>query len=444
MTAMAVYIHTLGCARNLVDSETMAADVKKSGAEITSVPAEAEVIVINTCSFIESAINESVDAILGLAAYKRSGVCRRLIVTGCLPERFREEIAGALPEVDVFLGTGAYDQILQAINGEFEAGSCILPPPEARVLPTHDAGREPSTYPVAYLRIGDGCNRHCTYCIIPKLRGRLRSREMPDIVAEAKALIAKGYKEIVLIAQDTSAYGQDLKPKQSLAALLDRLAGISTDVRIRFLYGSPDHTDDALIATVSRYSEISPYFDLPVQHVSPGVLKRMGRGYTEKDLLQLIENIRSAIPAATLRTTILVGFPGETDADFERLLKFLEAVRFDHAGGFVYSDAEDLAAHRLPDHIPASVARERYDRLMTRQAEISLEKNRSRLGNICSALVEERIDDNLYVGRTAFQAPEVDGITYIESPDLRVGDFLNVRLKEAYAYDLKGEIECPI
>ncbi len=441
---MAVYINTLGCARNLVDSEVMAAAVKNSGTEITLEPSEAETIVINTCSFIESAISESIDTILGLADYKKNGTCRRLIVTGCLPERFREEIIEAIPEVDIFLGTGAYDQILQAIAGEFEPGSCILPPPEAYALPAHDAGREPSTYPMAYLKIGDGCNRRCTYCIIPKLRGRLRSREASDIVAEAETLIAQGYKEIVLIAQDTSAYGQDLTPKQTLAGLLDRLAGICRSTHIRFLYGSPDHTDDALIESVSRHPEIMPYFDLPVQHVSPGVLKRMGRQYTEEELLRLFENIRSTITEATLRTTMLVGFPGETEADFNHLLKFLKTVKFDHVGGFIYSDAEDLASHRLSNHIPASVARERYDRLMMHQAKTSLEKNRSRIGNIYSVLVEDRIDDNLYVGRTAFQAPEVDGIIYIESPNLTVGEFVEVRIKEAYTYDLKGEIECPV
>lgn len=441
---MPVYINTLGCARNLVDSEVMAAAVKNSGMPVTPDPAEADVIIINTCSFIESAVNESVDTILALAAYKKEGACRQLIVTGCLPERFREELAEAIPEVDIFLGTGAYDQILRAIGGEFDLGSCILPPPETRVLPTHAAGRHPSTYPTAYLKIGDGCNRHCTYCVIPTLRGRLRSREMSDIAAEAEILASEGFKEIVLIAQDSSAYGRDLTPRQNLAGLLDRLTGISSDARIRVLYGSPDYTDAALIETIARHPKIVPYFDLPVQHVSPGVLKRMGRQYTEATLLKLFEKIRTAIPEAVLRTTLLVGFPGETEADFEQLLQFLKTVKFDHAGVFIYSDADDLASHRLPDHVPASVARERYDRLMMRQAEISLEKNQNRLGGIYQVLVENRIDDTLFVGRSAFQAPEVDGITYIESPDLAVGDVVDVRIKEAYAYDLKGETEWPL
>jgi len=263
-------------------------------------------------------------------------------------------------------------------------------------------------------------------------------------MTEARALIAAGYKEIVLIAQDTAAYGQDLNPPKTLVDLLARLADMAHDIRLRFLYGSPDHTDHALIETVSKHPGISSYFDLPIQHVSSNVLKRMGRQYSKQDLLRLFENIRTAIPAAALRTTLLVGFPGETEADFEQLLRFLETVKFDHVGVFLYSDAEDLASHHLPGHVPAPVARERYDRLMMRQAEISLEKNQCRIGSTYSVLVEDRIDDNLYVGRTVFQAPEVDGITYIESPNLAVGEFYEVRLKAAYPYDLRGEIECPI
>ena len=441
---MRIYLNTLGCARNLVDSEVMAAAIMASGAQMTQDPADADAIVVNTCSFIESAINESVDTILALAVYKKTGNCRRIIVTGCLPERFGEEIAAAIPEVDIFLGTGAYDQITDAIAGRFEAGTCLLPPPASRPLPTRAAGRNPSTHPVAYLKIGDGCNRHCTYCVIPKLRGRLRSREAADILAEAEDLAAQGFNEIVLIAQDTSAYGLDLTPRQSLADLLDRLAGILPGTRIRFLYGSPDHTDAALIATVAKHPAVAPYFDLPVQHVSARVLKRMGRQYAGPQLLKLFENIRTAVPEAVLRTTLLVGFPGETESDFNELLEFLETVQFDHAGVFVYSDADDLASHKLPDHVPPAVAQERYERLMTRQAEISLEKNQNRRGNIYVVLVEDRIDDNLYVGRAAFQAPEVDGIIYIEATDMTVGDFVNIRITEAYAYDLKGEPEWPV
>lgn len=441
---MNVYINTLGCARNLVDSEVMAAAIQARGYTITPDPAEAEVIVVNTCSFIHAAVNESIDAVLELAAYKKNAACRRLIVAGCLPERFGQAIAEAIPEVDGFLGTGAFHRISEAVAGEFDSGRCLLDPPMAQPLPTHAAGRQPSTYPMAYLKIGEGCNRHCTYCIIPKLRGRLRSRPAADILAEAARLTNEGFREIVLIAQDSSAYGQDLDGGQSLAGLLTQLAQNLNGTWVRFLYGSPDHTDAALIRAVASHPLILPYFDLPVQHVSDSVLKRMGRQYREADLLQLIGDIRRAIPAATLRTTILVGFPGETEADFKQLLRFIEKVRFDHLGVFVYSDAEDLASHALPDHVPEDVAGRRYEQLMNRQAEISLEKNRERIGAVYPVLVEERIDSGLYIGRTGFQAPEVDGVTYIETPNLTIGEFVNVRISQAYSYDLRGEAACPV
>ncbi len=441
---ISVYINTLGCARNLVDSEVMAAAIKKSGHTITPDPAGAEVIVVNTCGFIDAAVNESIDVILELAAYKKNAACRRLIVAGCLPERFGRAIAEAIPEVDVFLGTGAFHRLPEAVAGGLETGRCLLDPPMAQPLATHTAGRQPSTYPMAYLKIAEGCNRHCTYCIIPKLRGRLRSRPAADILAEAARLTTEGFREIVLIAQDTSAFGQDRNGGQSLAGLLTQLARDSHDTWFRFLYGSPDHTNAELIRAVASHPRILPYFDLPVQHVSGSVLKRMGRQYREADLLQLIDDIRSAIPGATLRTTLLVGFPGETEADFKQLLRFIEKVRFDHLGVFVYSDAEDLASHALPDHVPEDVAGRRCEQLMSRQAEISLEKNRERIGAVYPVLVEERIDAGLYIGRTEFQAPEVDGVTYIETPNLTIGEFVDVRISQAYSYDLRGEAACPV
>lgn len=438
-----VYINTLGCARNLVDAEVMAADIRRAGFTIAAEAAAARVIIVHTCGFIESAINESIDTILALAEHKQTGACTRLIVTGCLPERFGRDIAEALPEVDVFLGTGARHRVVEAIDGPLTTGTCILPSPESLALDTHASGRQPATYPMAYLKIAEGCNRRCTYCIIPKLKGRLRSRDPGDIRREAEELIAAGYKEIVLIAQDSSAYGRDLTPPTRLAGLLRQLAETADGAWLRFLYGSPDHTDDELIRTVAAYPQIAPYFDLPVQHVSAGVLKRMGRAYSEAPLLSLMTAIREAIPDAVLRTTLLTGFPGETEADFEQLLEFLEKVRFDHVGVFRYSDAADLAAHNLPDPVPETVAEQRRHRLMERQAEISLEKNRQRIGRIFTLLVEEQMDEGLYLGRTQFQAPEVDGVTYIDAAGLTPGDFVDVRINAAYAYDLKGELAWP-
>lgn len=438
-----IYINTLGCARNLVDAEVMAAHIQRAGYAIAAEPDAARVILVHTCGFIESAINESIDTILALAEYKKTGPCMRLIVTGCLPERFGRDIADSLPEVDVFLGTGAQDRVVDAIAGTIPAGACIFPNPESLALATHASGRRTATYPMAYLKIAEGCNRHCTYCIIPKLKGRLRSRAPADILREAEELIAAGYKEIVLIAQDSSAYGTDLTPPTRLAGLLRQLAENAGGAWLRFLYGSPDHTDAELIRTVGAYPQIAPYFDLPVQHVSARVLKRMGRAYSEADLLSLMAAIREAVPDAVLRTTLLTGFPGETEADFEQLMGFLEKVRFDHVGVFSYSDGQDLPAHNLPDHVPESVAGKRRDRLMERQAEISLEKNQQWIGRACRVLVEERIDEAFYMGRTQFQAPEVDGVTYIEGAGLTPGDFIDVRINAAYAYDLKGELAWP-
>ncbi len=438
----AVYINTLGCARNLVDSEFMAAVLQSAGSRIVPEPEKAEVIIVNTCSFIEPAVNESIDTILELASHKKSGSCRHMIVTGCLPQRFREEISDALPEVDVFLGTGAFDRILKAVEGKYERGACILPEPEKFPLQGAESGRRPSTFPYAYIKIAEGCNRKCTYCIIPRLRGRLRSRRPSDILMEAQTLIQEGYREIVLIAQDTSAYGLDLSPAESLAALLEKLAGLSFSTRFRFLYGSPDLTGDELIDTIARHTNIAPYFDLPVQHASERILRLMGRNYREQELLGLFEKIRSRVKDAAIRTTIMAGFPGETEEDFRQLAEFIGRAGFDHAGVFIYSDSEDLRSHTLPAHVPELEAGRRYDRLMSRQAEISLEKNIRRKGRVYPVLVEDRLDKGLYIGRAPFQAPEVDGITYIDSPGLIIGNFYNVRIKEAYAYDIRGEAEC--
>jgi ribosomal protein S12 methylthiotransferase len=440
----AVYIHTLGCARNLVDSETLASIAAGAGHTITAEPEAAEVILVHTCSFIESAINESIDAILELAAHKKSGACSRLIVAGCLPERFREPIAEALPEVDAFLGTGALDRALSAIEGRIGNGQCVLPFPDGLCLAGDQAARKPSTYPVAYLKIAEGCNRSCTYCIIPRLKGRLKSRPPEDIRAEAELRSAEGYAEITLIAQDTSAYGKDLDPPASLAGLLGQLGGMPGSNWLRFLYGSPDYTDEGLIRTVAAHPRILPYFDVPVQHASGRILKRMGRSYGKDTLKALFERIRRILPASVLRTTLLVGFPGETEEDFRHLMHFIEEVRFDHIGVFVYSDAEDLASHHLQGHVPAPVAADRRDRLMARQAEISLEHNRSRVGGIYPVLIEDRIDSGLYLGRAPFQAPEVDGVTYVAASDLSIGEFVDVRICEAYAYDLTGELACPV
>lgn len=433
-----LHLTSLGCAKNQVDSELMLGRFQQAGWTITEQPAEADTIIVNTCSFIESAIDESIDTILELARYKTEGSCRRLIVAGCLPERFREKMIETLPEVDVFLGTGAYDQVLQAAEGRLDK-SCVLTDPNAIMLQRHDDLKIQSTAYLSYLKIAEGCNRYCTYCIIPKLRGRQRSRPVEDIVSEAKALVASRTKELVLVAQDTTSYGQDLNPPENFNRLLSRLSEVSGKTWIRFLYGHPESFEVPIIETVAESSNICSYFDIPIQHVSSRVLKKMGRRYTQKNLYALFDRIRKKIPDAALRTTVIVGFPGETDNDFELLMNFVQTVRFDHLGVFVYSDAEDLPSHKLASHVAPGVASKRRERLMARQAEISLDHNRKYVGKVCPVIVEEKLEDGLYVGRTMFQAPEVDGLTYVRSNDLIIGSFYDVRILDALEYDLIGE-----
>jgi ribosomal protein S12 methylthiotransferase len=436
---MKLYLASLGCAKNLVDSELMMGRLIKAGGVIAQNPEDADTIIVNTCSFIESAVNESIDTILELARYKLRGNCRRLIVTGCLPERFREAIAESMPEVDLFLGTGAFDKIVTAVNAGLNDRRCFLPDPNERFYPEQDSFRVRSSAYMAYLKISEGCSRRCTYCIIPRLKGKQRSRRPEDIVDEARDLISAGVKELILIAQDTTHYGADLEPPVPFYRLLEKLSKLSDDIWIRILYGHAESIEDAYIRAIAEHKNICSYFDVPIQHASNRILKKMGRNYTSEDLYRLFDNIRSAVPDAALRTAVIVGFPGETDKDFEKLLTFVQDIHFDHLGVFIYSDAEDLPSHKLSGHIPKSVAKKRFARLMSLQQKISLINNREHIGKTCKVLVEESIDNKLYRGRTFFQAPEVDGITDIHSENLPVGSFIHVRIDDASEYDLKGK-----
>ncbi len=446
---MKLYFESLGCARNQVDSEIMIGRLKRAGWKLTDDPAEAEAIVVNTCSFIEDAAQESIDVILELAQYKKEGTCNRLVVAGCLPERYREEILQSLPEVDVFLGTGAFDQIVKAATEPQFSHQCLLPDPDLISGRDTDSPRNLILPHLAYLKVAEGCSKTCTYCIIPKLRGRQKSRPPEDIISETRRLLAAGVKELVLVAQDTTAYGKDLTPAADLSRLVDELAVIGADDQwgsakpwFRVLYGHPESIEDSFIDTVAHHPNLCPYFDIPIQHVSPGILKRMGRRYNRDELYRLFDRIRAQVPAAVLRTTIIVGFPGESDKDFDQLLKFTEDVQFDHLGVFVYSDSDDLASHQLSDHIPAAVATDRYHQLMSAQSEISSENNQKYIGKTLKILVEEFLENHLFAGRTNFQAPEVDGISYInteQSPfKLKIGSFADMRVTDAMEYDLMG------
>jgi ribosomal protein S12 methylthiotransferase len=440
---MNVYLESLGCARNQVDSEEMLARLSAHGWVITADPEMADAIVVNTCSFIESAADESIEAILALAAYKTSGRCRKLVVTGCLPERYREATADELPEVDAFLGTGAFDQIVAVLKTEMPAGRCLLPDPDS--IDVGDGPARTSSVPhAAYLKIAEGCSRTCTYCIIPRLRGRQKSRPREVLLKEARHLAATGARELTLVAQDSTGYGTDLNPPCGLADLLADLADALPETWIRVLYGHPLSLRDETLAVVADRENICPYFDIPIQHSSDSVLRRMGRGHDREALERLFAKIRRAVPGAVLRTTVIVGFPGETEADFEDLLSFVEAVRFDHLGVFTYSDAEDLPSHHLPDPVPAAVARKRHDRLMALQREIS-SRNLARCdGRVLTVLVEEEEEPGLWVGRSMGQAPEVDGVTYIRAggeATAPLGRFVRVRIVDTLEYDLIGELD---
>jgi len=439
---MKLYLESLGCAKNLIDSEVMLGRLVEAGREITDNPAEADIIVVNTCSFIESAVEESIDTILELAKYKNEGNCGCLIVAGCLPERYREDIVKSLEEVDIFLGTGAYDRIVSAVESYPDnADGLYIPDPAMIPLQSRNTPRIPSTPYMAYIKISEGCNRRCSYCIIPKLRGRQRSRLPGDIAEEARSMILTGKKELVLVAQDTTSYGCDLKPAAGFDKLLKDIAGISGKFRLRFLYGHPESIDSKVIETVGLFDKICSYFDVPVQHAATNVLKRMGRNYSEDKLYRLIDIIRQKVPDAALRTTVIVGFPGETDEDFQKLADFASRTRFDHLGVFTYSDSEDIPSHKLSGHVPVNVAEERLDYLMALQRDISFENNKKHLGETYSVLVEEGPEDGYYIGRTVFQAPEVDGVTFINagSGHIQLGDFIDVMITDVSEYDLTGE-----
>ena len=440
---MQLHLINLGCARNQVDSEIMAGRLAKAGHEIVDDPATAETIIVNTCCFVEDAADESVDTILAAAAYKRSGRCRRLIVTGCLPERYREASADALPEVDLFLGTGAYDRILEAVEKTPTlSGNCLLPDPDRIAPQGADTPRATPSGPMAYIKIAEGCDRHCTFCIIPTLRGRQKSRSLEDIVDEAQGLIAQGVKELVLVAQETTRYGHDLEYRVSLSDLLRALSDLADDVWIRFLYGHPQSLTDDVLETVAARSNLCRYFDIPIQHSVDRLLKQMGRHYTTADITAMMARIRRMVPDAALRTTLIVGFPGETDQDFDQLLQFVQSARFDHLGVFTYSDAADLKSHGRPHPVAPEIARERRDAIMEAQRVLSDAALARLLDRELTVLVEEAPEPGVFLGRTAFQAPEVDGLTYIKAGDMNaaveIGRFVRVRITDTLEYDLVG------
>jgi len=434
---MKVFVSSLGCSKNWVDSEYLKGMLLGQGHTFVEMPDIAQIIIVNTCGFISSAVEEGIQTILELATLKKEGVCEQLLVFGCMVQRYGEQLVVELSEVDFFTGVGAFEEIATAIKDKKKKQYLPIVPQKVK-LPDFSV-RFPSSGNVAYIKIAEGCDRHCTYCIIPKIRGSQKSRQKTEILKEAQKLVKEGAKELVLVAQETTAWGRDFSSPESFSSLLEALAQQESNVWIRFLYGHPESITPELIHVVKKYDHVCSYFDVPIQHASDDILKRMGRTETREKLFSLFQYIKREIPKATLRTTVIVGFPGETQKDFKTLLDFIEKNQFDHLGAFIYSAEKDLPASALSGAVSFQTAKRRYARLMEQQQKISYEKNRQLKGKIYSVLLEEKLEPTLYAGRTQFQAPDVDGEVIVEGKEMTVGDRVSVRITETLAYDLQGE-----
>jgi ribosomal protein S12 methylthiotransferase len=443
ISSLTLYCISLGCAKNRVDSEVMLHQLVSRGFHLTGEPGKAEIILINTCSFIESATRESIETILEAARLKKEGACRALVVTGCFPQRYGEALTEQLPEVDLFLGTESFaeiaDRLSSLLAGQSIPGMHLVPDPSLWKEPH---GRALTTTPgTAYLKIAEGCSNRCAYCTIPAIRGPFRSRSSHILIQEARMLAEQGVRELILIAQDITSYGSDLgKSAPTLAILIKELLKIESLDWLRLLYLRPERITSTLLDLMARENRICPYLDIPLQHVSERVLKAMHRPLTQKAIQGLIQNIRKRIPNAALRTTFMVGFPGEREEDFQELVHFVEAAHFDHIGVFQYSAEEGTPAAGLKDQVPQEVRKYRYGHLMKIQKTISLKKNRSRINAVEPVLVTglSPESDLLIQGRTRFQAPEVDGVVYITDGEPRIGEIVPLKIIEAHEYDLVG------
>ena len=441
---------SLGCPKNLVDSEVMMGQLAEAGYEITNNAADADTVVVNTCGFIESAKQESIDAILDATSLKASGNAKRVIVAGCLVERYRDDLMKELPDVDAFIGTSQINEILKAADDQFDAKALTITPignktstylydeytPRMRATQSH----------TAFIKIAEGCDRPCAFCSIPSMRGSFRSRRFGSIIEEARNLAAQGVKEVVLIAQDSSRYGEDLGEVDALAALIRALGEIEELEWVRVMYAYPTHISDAFLDAIAETPKAVKYLDMPLQHGSRNVLKLMKRGGTRESLEKLITRVRERVPGIAIRTTFITGFPGETDEDFEELIKFVQNCRFDNVGVFTYSDEEGTPAFDLPNKVDPKVAAKRRTRLMKEQAKISKNLNKSKVGSTQRVLFEglSQESDLLFQGRLEGQAEEIDGYILInDMPDgfePKVGEIYNVRITEALDYDLVGAI----
>ena len=434
---------SLGCPKNTVDTEMVLGDLSQNGYEITPIQEEAEIIIVNTCGFIESSKRESIEAILDMVRLKSEGQCKQLVVTGCLSERYSEELLQDIPEIDLILGVGQYPQLKDLLSAVELNGSNNPNHANDPVDYYESFGQRALTTPFysAYLKISEGCSHHCAFCYIPKIRGAFRSRPLESIVQEARNLAQGGVKELNLISQVTTLYGSDLKMKNGLVTLLKALSNIEGVDWLRLLYCYPTFLGDQLIDIIADEEKICNYIDVPLQHIHDDMLKKMKRQESEKEVRALLDELRLKIPDIALRTTFISGFPGETDAHFRRLVDFVTEVEFDHVGVFVYSDEEGTTAYNYPDRVPKKTARERKDELMSIQQKISRRKNEERIGQVHPVLVEEMDTDYLLTGRFPFQAPDIDGQAIIEKTEAEPGQILNMRITASMDYDLIARLE---
>jgi ribosomal protein S12 methylthiotransferase len=438
-----VHLLSLGCAKNTADSELMLGSLVRAGFEITSDPDEAQVLVVNTCAFIEPAKKESIDAILEAAELKRRGGPKRLVVAGCLAQRYGAELSEQFPEVDIFVGTGNFLDLPELLRRTERAETRPIPyAGAAHLMPGVEMPRIRLGSPwSAYLKVSEGCDHRCAFCIIPKIRGRHESRPLDDVAEEARRLAESGVREINLIAQDLTAYGRDLSPRSSLAALLERLAQIDGIRWIRLLYCYPNFVTDQLLATITAYGRVVNYIDMPLQHADDGVLRAMRRERSGDALRKLLDRIRRAIPSVTLRTSFIVGFPGEDEKAFLKLVNFVREQQFDRVGVFTYSREENTLAYAMPNQVPEPIKRRRRAELMEVQAQISLQKNRELMGREVEALVEGEASGRTrrLRARNSGQAPEIDGMMLL-SGEAELGEIVRARVERAMTYDLYGRI----
>ncbi len=439
---MKILFISLGCDKNLVDSENMLGLLSAEGYEITDDETVADIIVVNSCCFIGDAKEESINTILEMAQYKQTGSLKSLIVTGCLAQRYAEEIKTEIPEVDAILGTNSYDEIANAIRETLQAHHfCSLKPLEG--LPNDPTKRLLTTGGhFAYLKIAEGCNKNCAYCVIPSVRGRYRSKKMEDIIAEAKQLADNGVKELILVAQETTLYGIDLYQKKSLPDLLDALNEIPGLLWIRILYCYPEEITQELIDAMKRNSKVCHYLDMPIQHCNDTILRAMNRKTNKAQLVEQINHLREEIPDICLRTTLITGFPGETDEMHEEMMQFVNDMEFDRLGAFPYSPEENTAAYSMPNQVEEETKLTWRDEIMELEQEVIFDKNESFVNRELLCFIEGKVaDENVYIGRTYRDAPNVDGYIFIHTPEaLMTGDVVRAKVTGAYEYDLIGEL----